>query len=137
MIWTKQLIHDGMGRNMGWEYPKGEWKEFREAKTLKEKVDEWNDVCGCLALFLTNKTGINIPLLPGFGKQAGQRWYKRNAVWQEIFEVHKVKFSPVHLGCGSNYHKKHKVLKALRSAGYEGTVRWGMITVIVGHWEDR
>lgn len=137
MYWTKQVQSDGMGKTMNYSYAKGEIRELFESRSIEEALSEWDDVCCLLLLATTNKIGISFPILPFFGKGAVDRWYKRMAVWLDIFDHHSLAFNIAHLENFSNYEKKHKVEKALENANYKGIIQWDTIDTIIKTHERR
>ena len=129
-MWTKQVIDKIMASKLDFEYVKGEWNEFVDEvrnKNYAAAYDEWEDTTGCFLVWLTGKTGISLPILPGFGLGAVVRWHERLITWEIIFGKHGVDFDKKYLVNGGNYRKRHKVEKALRLAGYEGEIEWGWI----------
>jgi len=136
MMWTTTLLADGMARDMGFSYVGGEVKELLESKSLGEAYSEFNDVCACTLLAITNLTGIALPILRGFGKKSAEGWYERLGVWRDIFWWHGVSFSPAYLSGGSNYRKKSKIVKAFAASGFEGDIDWFEINDYLKGWEE-
>lgn len=102
------------------------WRGIRE---------EWSDVVclGVLALMASGWPIGWLPILPGFGLYAAQKFEARLATWRRIFKHHGVAFDRRFLRDGGNYQKLKKVRRALELAGYGGVdgawlVREGICT---------
>lgn len=144
MFCTDYVRKDILAGPITLSYTLGECRElWDEIKVLnwKEARAELDDVGGCLTLLIAQATGLNLPILPGFGHGAVVRWIERRKTWERIFSVYGMVFhrsflfDPTTGQGGGNFRKRHKVESALRRAGYLGSVDYDGLLSIVGNWE--
>lgn len=122
MVTTKWLLKNVMASKLPFSYVWGEILELAEAVCqldLEEMSCELQDVIANGAVWLTGWTGVNIPLFPGLGLSAAQRWIKRHETWELIFQAHGATFNKSYLTGGGNFRKKSKIRKALAHLNIE------------------
>lgn len=119
-----------MAGPVAWSYWFGEvgelWAEVR-ALNWRGIREEWSDVT-CMFVLALMASGWPVqwvPILPGFGLYAAQKFEARLDTWKRIFAHHGVPFSREYLMAGGNFRKLSKVKAALDAAGFWGVdERW-------------
>jgi hypothetical protein len=125
MLTFQHLYDTVMAGPVTFAYWKGEVGElWDEVKTfnLAGIREEWSDVVCLGMLHLLTVRGWpvgNIPILPGLGLYAANKFTARNVVWAKIFAHHERTFERRYIIGGGNYRKLTKVIAALSLAGIE------------------
>jgi hypothetical protein len=125
---------------MTWEFVSGEFDELVEAiqeRDIDHIREEWNDVTLCFQAWLSRVLPIGwVPIFPGLGLSSARKFAARRPVWHQIFDHHGVDFRKESLFDGSNFRKKHKVIRVLgRSGVLPEKVDLLWIESLVGGWE--
>lgn len=125
---TYGWMHDNvMASALPWSYVAGEWQELlAEIRVMNWRGirEEWSDVTCCAGLFLHARGVLPgwVPVLPGFGQYAAQKFTARRSTWEKIFRHHGVPFSRRYLTGGGNFAKMRKVKAALGLAEFTGHI---------------
>jgi len=118
--WTKDVLQEVTGgRPYGPGYTRAEMAELGEALANLDPAgikEELSDVAYGLNMKAHQATGLNLPMLGGYGSL--EKFRRRNKVWKQVMEDHGLDYSTDHLVGGSNFHKPEKVRKAFSAAGW-------------------
>jgi hypothetical protein len=91
----------------------GEIKEVFQARTVGEFLDECCDVYGMFLCWLYINHNIDLEMR---WMRSAEVWFKRVAVWEEIFDREGLVFNNKYLVNGGNYKRPYKVEMALELA---------------------
>jgi hypothetical protein len=126
---------------MTWRFCLGEFFELVEAVRdldVPHIREEWNDVWFCLWGLLGQATprvhGWTIPR--GFGHSSCVKFFDRIEIWKEICAHHGAEFKMEALKGGSNFRKRTKVSRILKSLDVsQERIQWSWISDVVGGFE--